>query len=43
MFNASTVISITRDNVFILILLNLDECGRLGLDNVYGDGDGRLN
>lgn len=41
MFNASTVISITRDNIFILIFWNLDECGRLGLDNVFGDG--RLN
>lgn len=37
MFNASTVIFITRDNIFILILWNLDECGQLGLGNVYGD------
>lgn len=37
MFNSSTVIFITRDNIFILILWNLDECGRLGLGNVYGD------
>lgn len=41
MFNAFTVISITHDNIFILILWNLDECDRLGLGNVCGDG--RLN
>lgn len=38
MVTASTVTSITRDNIFILILWNPDECSRLGLDNVYGDG-----
>lgn len=39
MFNTSAVISIARDNIFIL--WNLGECGRLGLDNVCEDG--RLN